>query len=280
MTETELTTLNNIIKQIIADIDNTFTLDLFEKGANIRFINGIEDTEPQYYPVYWKFDKMINNEYIISITITIDEIQSDPISYKIDIDSIIYNANMLEYSDFNDCQIGYGDFNNYKADSIDIDKLANYIKQAYNTVMADYNADIHPENITVLTETELNAITNTIKQIIPKVDSELRINEEHFNINTLRLYLLNYQKLIEDSIICGILITLDKQGRDYIIVTDCYARQIINCNTDMPYKFESFSTKLINNKIDNIDEYINNIKRIYNNTLHQYTKKGVEIIID
>ena len=62
MTETELTTLNNIIKQIIADIDNTFTLDLFEKGANIRFINGIEDTEPQYYPVYWKFDKMINNE--------------------------------------------------------------------------------------------------------------------------------------------------------------------------------------------------------------------------
>ena len=248
MTETELT--------------NTFTLDLFEKGANIRFINGIEDTEPQYYPVYWKFDKMINNEYIISITITIDEIQSDTISYKIDIDSIIYNANMLEYSDFNDCQIEYRDFNNYKADNVDIDKLANYIKQSYNIVMADFNADIAPEN--------------TIKQIIPKVDSELRINEEHFNINTLRLYLLNYQKLIEDNIICGILITLDKQGRDYIVVTDCYARQIINCNTDMPYKFESFSTKLINNKVDNIDEYINNIKRIYNNTLHQYTKKGVE----
>ena len=270
MTETELTTLNNIIKQIIADIDNTFTLDLFEKGANIRFINGIEDTEPQYYPVYWKFDKMINNEYIISITITIDEIQSDTISYKIDIDSIIYNANMLEYRDFN----------NYKADNVDIDKLANYIKQSYNIVMADFNADIAPENTTILTEAELNAITNTIKQIIPKVDSELRINEEHFNINTLRLYLLNYQKLIEDNIICGILITLDKQGRDYIVVTDCYARQIINCNTDMPYKFESFSTKLINNKVDNIDEYINNIKRIYNNTLHQYTKKGVEIIID
>ena len=91
---------------------------------------------------------------------------------------------------------------------------------------------------------------------------------------------MNYQKLIEDSIICGILITLDKQGRDYIVVTDCYVRQIINCNTDMPYKFESFSTKLINNKVDNIDEYVNNIKRIYNNTLHQYTKKGVEIIID
>lgn len=276
MTEIELTTLNNIIKQIIADIDNTFTLNLFEKGVNIRFINGIEDTEPYYYPVYWKFDRIINNKYIISITITIDEIQSDPISYKIDIDSIIYNANMLEYSDFNDCQIEYGDFNNYKADSIDIDKLANYIKQSYNTVMADYNADIHPENTTILTEAELNAITNTIKQIIPKVDSELRINEEHFNINTLRLYLLNYQKLIEDNIICGILITLDKQGRDYIVVTDCYVRQIINCNTDMPYKFESFSTKLINNKVDNIDEYINNIKRIYNNTLHQYTKKGVE----
>ena len=276
MTEIELTTLNNIIKQIIADIDNTFALNLFEKGVNIRFINGIEDTEPYYYPVYWKFDRIINNKYIISITITIDEIQSDPISYKIDIDSIIYNANMLEYSDFNDCQIEYGDFNNYKADNVDIDKLANYIKQSYNIVMADFNADIAPENTTILTEAELNAITNTIKQIIPKVDSELRINEEHFNINTLRLYLLNYQKLIEDNIICGILITLDKQGRDYIVVTDCYVRQIINCNTDMPYKFESFSTKLINNKVDNIDEYINNIKRIYNNTLHQYTKKGVE----
>lgn len=280
MTATELTTLDNIIKQIIADIDNTFTLELFEKCVNIIFINGIEDTEPQYYPVYWKFDKIINNEYTISITINIDEIQLDPISYKIDIDSIIYNANMLEYSDFNDCQIEYGDFNTYKADSIDIDKLANYIKQSYNTVMADYNADIHPESITVLTETELNAITNTIKQIIPSVDSELRIDKEYFNINTLRLYLLNYQKLIEDSIICGILITLDKQGRYYIISTDCYARQISNCNTDVPYRFETFSTKLINNKIDNIDEYINNIKRIYNNTLHQYTKKGNEIIID
>ena len=266
MTKDELNIIDNVIKQTITELDNSLNLTYYSSDVSVRFINGDMQKDARYSASDWKFIRDLDDVHQMSIEVYIDEAETIDFNYDYhiiiigeihNIDKILDNIESYDYAD-------------YSVINLDILSLVKDIKRIYNNVIDEFNADIHPENITVLTETELNAITNTIKQIIPSVDSELRIDEEHFNINILRLYFLNYQKLIEDSIICGILITLDKQGRDYIISTDCYARQISNCNTGVPYRFETFSTKLINNKIDNIDEYINNIKRIYNNTLYQY----------